>query len=61
MTLLLGVLCLLIGGVWTLQGAGVLLGSFMTGSRLWLAIGLLLDLAGLYLLYRVVAREPKAR
>ena len=63
----LGALCLLVGGVWTLQGAGLLLGSFMTGSRLWLGIGVVLDLAGVYLLYRVyrvfrgVARQPRSR
>lgn len=59
--LALGSLCLLVGTVWTLQGAGILLGSFMTGSRFWLAVGIVLDLAGLYLLYRGVARQPRSR
>ena len=57
--LVLGALCLLVGGVWTLQGAGILPGSFMTGSRFWLAMGLVLDLAGLYLLFRGVAGQPR--
>jgi hypothetical protein len=57
----LGGLCLLVGLVWTLQGAGVLPGSFMTGSRLWLTIGIILDVAGIYLLYRGIARQPRAR
>lgn len=59
--LVLGALCVLVGMVWTLQGAGVLLGSFMTGSRLWLGIGIVLDLVGVYLLYRGVARQPRSR
>lgn len=50
----LGALLVLIGAVWTLQGAGVLPGSFMTGSRLWLAIGLVCLVAGAALLWRAV-------
>jgi hypothetical protein len=42
----LGALLALVGAVWTLQGAGQLGGSFMTGSRLWLVIGLLALIAG---------------
>ena len=30
---------ILMGGVWTLQGIGVLPGSFMTGEPLWAVIG----------------------
>ena len=59
--LTLGGLCLLVGLVWTLQGAGVLLGSFMTGSRFWLGIGIILDIAGVYLLYRGIARQSRSR
>ena len=50
----LGVLLLLVGLVWTLQGAGVLPGSFMTGSRLWLVIGLVCVIGGGALLWRAV-------
>ena len=32
----------LVGLVWTLQGAGALPGSFMTGDRLWLWLGVAL-------------------
>ncbi|HYS03462.1 MAG TPA: hypothetical protein VET82_14040 [Candidatus Eisenbacteria bacterium] len=59
--LALGGLCLLVGLVWTLQGAGALPGSFMTGSRVWLAIGIILDVAGVYLLYRGIARQSRSR
>ncbi len=50
----LGVVLVLIGLVWTLQGAGILPGSFMTGDRLWLVIGLACVAAGAALLLRVV-------
>lgn len=45
----LGVLLVLVGAVWTTQGLGYLQGSFMTGERLWTAIGLLCVGAGLWL------------
>ncbi|MDQ3864866.1 MAG: hypothetical protein M3317_15470 [Actinomycetota bacterium] len=39
MLLIVGGLMILMGGVWTLQGIGVLPGSFMTGQPLWAVIG----------------------
>jgi hypothetical protein len=42
-----GGLMLLVGGVWFLQGMGVLPGSFMTGSVFWAVLGGLVALAGL--------------
>lgn len=36
----LGVGLILAGAVWTFQGYGTLKGSFMTGSRMWLWIGI---------------------
>lgn len=46
-----GLLCILIGGVWTLQGFGVIGGSFMSNSPTWLAIGLLVVAAGLVMIF----------
>ncbi|WP_433284837.1 hypothetical protein ACQPZQ_25960 [Pseudonocardia sp. CA-142604] len=46
----LGVLLFVIGGVWTLQGADLLGGSFMTGSRTWFVIGLLVLIGGIALI-----------
>jgi hypothetical protein len=58
----LGAILLLIGAVWTLQGANLLGGSFMTGSRLWLVIGLLAAVAGSTLLVRSLrGRGRRAR
>jgi hypothetical protein len=34
-----GLILSLTGAVWTLQGIGILKGSFMTGSAVWLWIG----------------------
>jgi hypothetical protein len=33
--LVVGILLVLVGGVWIFQGIGVLKGSFMTGQALW--------------------------
>jgi hypothetical protein len=55
---IVGLLLILIGGVWTLQGFGVVGGSFMTGSTTWLVIGLVLVLAGIALLARRRTRQP---
>ncbi len=43
----LGILVLLVGLVWTLQGADVLMGSVMSGSSFWLAMGAVLLVVGL--------------
>jgi uncharacterized membrane protein HdeD (DUF308 family) len=45
-----GVLCLLAGGVWILQGINVLPGSFMSGQTKWAIYGCLLVVAGIALL-----------
>jgi hypothetical protein len=41
-----GSLALAAGFVWTLQGAGWLKGSFMTGSAKWLVIGIVCMVSG---------------
>jgi len=45
-----GVLCVLVGCVWFLQGINILPGSFMTGQRKWAVYGGLLLIAGIGLL-----------
>ena len=47
---ILGVLCLLVGCVWILQGVNILPGSFMTGQVKWAIYGALLAVAGIGLL-----------
>ena len=49
--LILGGLMILVGGVWLLQGIGVLPGSFMTGQVFWAIMGaVLLAVGGLVVL-----------
>jgi len=53
-----GVVLLLVGGLWTLQGFGIVGGSFMTGSTTWLIIGLVAVVVGLVLLVPRRSRRP---
>ena len=46
----LGVLVSLAGAVWALQGAGFLLGSFMSNDPTWLWIGVITTLIGVGIL-----------
>ena len=52
-----GVLCLLVGCIWFLQGINVLPGSFMTGQTKWAVYGALLFIVGLGVL--VIARRRR--
>jgi hypothetical protein len=49
--MIIGGLAVLVGAVWVGQGAGLIKGSFMTGSRTWLGIGLLCLVVGLLLIF----------
>ena len=53
----LGVLLVLMGLIWTMQGLGYLKGSAMTGVTLWAIIGPLVAILGVLL----VARAVRAR
>ncbi len=52
-----GVLCLLMGGVWFLQGINVIPGSFMTGQLKWAVIGGVLLVVGIGLLFQANRRR----
>ncbi|MEP7284516.1 MAG: hypothetical protein ABI947_01955 [Chloroflexota bacterium] len=55
---ILGVLLVLVGSVFSLQGAGILLGSSMTGVTFWLGVGVILIGVGIALItYGVRARR----
>lgn len=58
-SLILGVLAIFAGGVWILQGSGVLPGSFMTGQRVWLVIGMIVAIVGLALAYNGIRRPAR--
>jgi hypothetical protein len=58
-SLIVGVVALVAGLVWILQGSGVLPGSFMTGQRMWLIIGIIVAVVGLALAYNGIRRPAK--
>lgn len=45
-----GVLCLLMGCIWILQGINILPGSFMTGQTKWALYGCLMAVVGIVVL-----------
>jgi hypothetical protein len=51
LSLVVGGIAIFAGAVWVLQGSGVLPGSFMTGQRMWLVIGIIVGIVGLALAY----------
>jgi hypothetical protein len=55
----LGVLMVIVGVVWTLQGLGYIKGSVMTGSGVWAIVGPLFAGFGAGLIY-VAARGGRA-
>jgi len=58
-SLILGAIAMVAGAVWILQGAGVIPGSFMTGQRMWLVIGIVVAIVGLALAYNGIRRPAK--
>ena len=55
---LLGVLCLLGGIIWILQGINILPGSFMSGQSKWAIYGCILAVVGVALLAAGNRRPP---
>ena len=56
---IVGVILVLVGLVWILQGVNVLPGTFMSGKPLYAALGLVLDVIGLGLFYFANRRRQK--
>ena len=54
----LGVLVLLVGLIWMLQGLGVLAGSPMTGVTLWAIVGPIVAVAGVWLIAGALRARP---
>ena len=59
LSLVVGGIAILAGAVWILQGSGVLPGSFMTGQRMWLIVGIIVGIVGLALAYNGIRRPAK--
>jgi uncharacterized membrane protein len=55
--MVVGVVLILVGVVWTLQGLDVMGGSGMSGHTVWAVIGPIVAVVGAYLLVRG-ARSP---
>ena len=58
--IVIGILVIVIGAVWLLQGANVLSYGQMAGHRRWIAIGGVLDVVGIILII-VGARMRRAK
>ncbi|HEU0028087.1 MAG TPA: hypothetical protein VFQ25_13310 [Ktedonobacterales bacterium] len=54
---IIGVLLVIAGVVWALQGFGVLPGSFMSGSLTWAIIGPIVALVGLVVVVVALRRR----
>jgi|WetSurMetagenome_2_1015567.scaffolds.fasta_scaffold278114_2 hypothetical protein len=58
--LVIGIILVLMGAVWALQGLNVIAGSVMTGHLKWTAIGGVLFVVGIVLiLMGALRRSPK--
>ena len=53
-SLVVGCLLIAVGAVWFFQGYGALKGSFMTGSPMWMWIGVAAAVVGAVVVVRVV-------
>lgn len=59
--IIVGVLALLIGGVFAGQGMNLIPGSAMTGSSMWLFIGLIVAIVGVILIFLGLRRAGRDR
>lgn len=56
-----GVIALILGGVWIGQGMNLIPGSFMTGSLMWLSIGFIVAIIGIILILLGLRRPGPGR
>jgi hypothetical protein len=59
--IIVGVTALAVGGVFTGQGLNLIPGSFMTGDRTWLGIGLVIAVIGVILILLGIRRPKSGR
>ncbi len=57
---ILGIILLVFGVIWALQGLNIVGGSFMTGQTIWLIIGIIVALLGVWLLWTLRSSTAKA-
>ncbi len=58
---ILGIVLLLTGSVWFLQGIRIIPGSFMTGSKFWMIVGAVIGIVGLVVLATSGRRRARRR
>lgn len=58
---IVGVILLVVGVLWSLQGAGAVGGGAMSGHSQWLVIGIVIALAGVALLLSGVVKRRTGR
>jgi hypothetical protein len=58
---LVGILLLLLGGVWTLQGVGIIEGSAMSDVTFWAVVGPIVAVLGIVLMALGVRRMRAPR
>ena len=56
MKIIVAIILIALGALWSFQGVGWIGGSFMSGDRTWLVIGIAVAVAGLALLIRALRR-----
>ena len=54
---IIGIILVLLGGIWILQGSNVLAGSVMSGQSQWLYIGIVVLIVGLLALWWTYRRR----
>ncbi|MDB5507239.1 MAG: hypothetical protein JWR75_1877 [Devosia sp.] len=54
---ILGIILVLLGGLWALQGSNMLAGSAMSGQSMWLYIGIIVLIIGLVVLWWINLRR----
>jgi uncharacterized membrane protein YdbT with pleckstrin-like domain len=57
----IGLIAVIIGGVFAGQGLNLIPGSFMTGNRMWLSIGLIVAVVGIILVVLGLHRPRTGR
>jgi uncharacterized membrane protein YdbT with pleckstrin-like domain len=57
----IGLIAVIIGGVFAGQGLNLIPGSFMTGNRMWLSIGLIVAVIGIILVVLGLRRSRTGR
>jgi hypothetical protein len=55
-----GIVLVLLGGLWLLQGVSILAGSVMTGQTFWAIVGGILLIVGIALSVLGIRRRPTA-